>query len=521
MRGGVAARLGAIGLEDDAQMKFQKTRRQKLPKWVSPRKRRRQRLTYGLTFTGLLAACLFMWSWSPFDAASPPLAPDATVLSPPSAPPETPDAIQAAPYRVASLDAIAVDGTASVPAYLAVMPAKEQIAAVAPAAMREAQRPQASPTPSEVTFSDTVRRGDTALMILERAGVDRPQAMAFYRGVRQVYDLRRIHAGHAYHVRLAPDGRIDEFTYEVDRDRRFLATRKGQDFSAALNVIPYERKERVVAGALSESLYADLRAQGESGRLIHDFVDIFAWSVDFATDLHPGDTFRLLIEERKREGEAAAYHRILAAELINKNRKLQAIYYQQGKSGAYYRPDGSSMKGMFLRSPLRYTRISSRFTKRRFHPVLKRYRPHFGVDYAAPRGTPVRSVADGVVIWAGRKGPNGNMVIVRHSNAYKTYYLHLSRYAPGLRRNKRVTQGQIIGYVGSTGRSTGPHLDFRLSKNGKYLNPLKHKSIEGPRVPKKALVAFRKQAGAMLNKLHQVQLALQHEGKSERPNSTP
>ena len=227
-----------------------------------------------------------------------------------------------------------------------------------------------------------------------------------------------------------PDGRIDEFTYEVDRDRRFLATRKGQDFSAALNVIPYERKERVVAGELSESLYADLRAQGESGRLIHDFVDIFAWSVDFATDLHPGDTFRLLIEERKREGETAAYHRILAAELINKNRKLQAIYYQQGKSGAYYRPDGSSMKGMFLRSPLRYTRISSRFTKRRFHPVLKRYRPHFGVDYAAPRGTPVRSVADGVVIWAGRKGPNGNMVIVRHSNAYKTYYLHLSRYAP-------------------------------------------------------------------------------------------
>ena len=496
-------------------MKLQKIRR-----WPSPNQRRRQRLAFGLSLALLMAVCLCVWSWTPFDATPPPLASDAMPVAQQPLPPEAPDMLQAVRNRVASLDALAVDGPASIPVVLAAMPVKEQLAAVAPAAMREEQQ-QTLAAPSEMTFSDTVRRGDTSLMILERAGVGAPQAMALYRGARRVYDLRRIHAGQAYHVRLDANGRIQEFTYEIDREQRLLVTRKGQNFTATLSVIPYERKERVVVGALSESLYADLRAQGESSRLIHDFADIFAWSVDFATDLRPGDAFRLLIEEHEREGETATYHRILAAELVNQNRKLQAIYYQQGESGDYYRPDGSSMKGMFLRSPLRYTRISSRFTNRRFHPILKRYRPHFGVDYAAPHGTPVRSVADGVVVWAGRKGANGNMIIVRHNNAYKTYYLHLSRYAPGLRRDKRVTQGQIIGYVGSTGRSTGPHLDFRLAKNGKYLNPLTHKSIEGSPVPKKALTAFRKHADAMLNKLQQVQLALQQESKPERGNASP
>jgi murein DD-endopeptidase MepM/ murein hydrolase activator NlpD len=383
----------------------------------------------------------------------------------------------------------------------------------------QGQQPPESSVASETTFSDAVRKGDTAILILERAGVDATQAMALYRDVRSVYDLRRINVGRTYHVTMDDDGHIQQFTYEIDHRQHFVVNRKGQSFSGQLHAISYARNERLVVGELSESIYATLKAQGESSRLIHDFADIFAWSVDFATDLHQGDTFRLLIEEHEREGQPAEYHRILAAELINRNRTLRTIYYGQDDddAGGYYRPDGSSMQGMFLRSPLRYTRISSRFSLRRFHPVLKRYRPHLGVDYAAPRGTPVRSVADGTVNWVGRKGANGNMIVIGHNNTYKTYYLHLARYAPGLRRNKRVTQGQIIGYVGSTGMSTGPHLDFRLSKSGKYINPLNHQSMAGPAVPRHAIAEFRKHADTMLDKLHQVQFAMQQEAKSEHP----
>jgi len=156
---------------------------------------------------------------------------------------------------------------------------------------------------------------------------------------------------------------------------------------------------------------------------------------------------------------------------------------------------------MFLRSPLRYTRISSGFARRRLHPIRGDYRPHFGIDYAAPRGTPVRSVADGVVVHAGRQGANGNMIKIRHNRVYSTYYLHLSRFARGLRAGRRVTQGQVIGYVGATGLATGPHLCFRLTKNGTYLNPLRHQSLEAPPVARQALPAFQAYAERLLAKL--------------------
>lgn len=384
----------------------------------------------------------------------------------------------------------------------------------------ETHQSAALPAQLATTFSDTVRKGDTAVLVLEKAGVDAPQAMSLYRAVRKVYNLRRINVGHAYHVRMNASGQVEEFTYEIDHRKRLVVKRGDRGFAGKIKVIPYARSERLVVGELSESIYATLKAQGESTRLIRDFADIFASSVDFATDLRRGDSFRLLIEEHVRKDQPAEYYRILAAELINRKRTLQTVYYNHNNIGGYYRPDGRSMQGKFLRSPLRYTRISSGFSRRRFHPILKRYRPHFGIDYAAPRGTPVRSVADGTVEWVGRKGANGKMVVIRHHRVYKSYYLHLSRYAPGLRRKKRVGQGQIIGYVGSTGMSTGPHLDFRLTKNGKYINPLKHRSIEGPPMPKKTLASFRKHAKTLLTKLHQVQLAMQQESKPASPNQT-
>ncbi len=495
-------------------MELRKTRRRKLPNG-----RRRQLFACCLSLIISLLVCLFLLPWVPHYTVA-----ARSVSEPPAlfaAPAEDTTTAKAASSQIEVPLALAVDGPMPIPVQLAVMPGPALPQAQAPSAPvvtpHETSTPPALPTPTETMFSDTVRKGDTAILILERAGIDAQEAMALYREVRSVYNLRRINVGHAYHVEMDTGGHIEQFTYEIDHRQRLVVKRQGSRYLGELIVIPYARNERLVVGKLTDSIYATLKAQGESTRLIRDFADIFAWSVDFATDLRRGDTFRLLIEEHVRKGKPAEYHRILAAELINRKRKLQTIYYKHKNVGSYYRPDGSSMQGMFLRSPLRYTRISSRFTRRRFHPILKRYRPHLGIDYAAPRGTPVRSVADGSVEWVGRKGANGKMIVIRHHNAYKSYYLHLSRYAPGLRRKKRVAQGQIIGYVGSTGLSTGPHLDFRLAKNGTYINPLKHKSIEGPAMPKNAMTAFRKHAKAMLHKLHQVQLAMQHEAKSEHP----
>ncbi len=501
-------------------MELRKTRRRKLPNG-----RRRQLFACCLSLMISLLVCLFALPWVPHYTMVERLPPEPPTM--PQLPPLHEDAtvvkaVQSQADATFIPFALAVDGPISIPVQLAAMPGKRQVRAIQPsvATPHETPPPQELSPPSETAFSDTVQKGDTAILILERAGVDATQAMALYQAVRKVYNLRRINVGQPYHVHMDADGHMQQFTYEIDHQKRLVVTRNGQDFDGELKVIPYARNERLVTGELSESIYATLKAQGESTRLIRDFADIFAWSVDFATDLRRGDTFRLLIEERVRKDQSAEYHRILAAELINRNRKLQSIYYDHNNIGGYYQPDGSSMQGMFLRSPLRYTRISSHFTKRRFHPILKRYRPHLGIDYAAPRGTPVRSVAEGIVAWIGRKGANGKMIVVRHHNGYKTYYLHLSRYAPGLRRKKRVAQGQIIGYVGSTGMSTGPHLDFRLAKNGHYINPLKHRSIEGPAMPKNAMADFRKHAKTMLNKLQQVQLAMQQEPKSESPNKS-
>jgi murein DD-endopeptidase MepM/ murein hydrolase activator NlpD len=301
---------------------------------------------------------------------------------------------------------------------------------------------------------------------------------------------------------VTADGLLQRFVYEIDANNRLVVERRGQAFIGRLEPIVYERRQRVIQGSIHGSLYEALALQKESPEIAADLADIFAWNIDFHTDLRDGDTFRVLIEERYRNGELVGYYRILAAEFVNRQHVFQAVYYPPDKDdGAYYRPDGHSMRRMFLRSPLRYTRITSRFSRRRFHPVLKRYRPHLGIDYAAPVGTPVRSVADGVVVRAGRKGTSGKMIEIRHNSVYTTYYSHLARFARGVRVGKRVVQGQVIGYVGSTGLATGPHLDFRITKYGKYLNPLRHKNIEAPPLPQQALPAFRAYAEQLLAKL--------------------
>jgi murein DD-endopeptidase MepM/ murein hydrolase activator NlpD len=323
--------------------------------------------------------------------------------------------------------------------------------------------------------------------------------MSLREAIRDLYDIRHLRAGQPYSVEVAPEGQLLRFTYEIDAQYLLEVERQEQTFVGRLTPIGYEHKERVVSATINASLYEALADQGEDLRIAADLVEIFSWDIDFYTDLRRGDMLRLVLEDRYRDGRRIGYHRILAAELVNQERSVQAVYYPlEDDHGTYYRPDGRSMRRMFLRSPLQYTRISSQFSPSRFHPILKQYRPHLGIDYAAPMGTPVRSVGDGVVTWAASKGANGKMVTVRHNSVYSTYYLHLSRFAPDIRVGDRVSQGQIIGYVGSTGLSTGPHLDFRMTKNGRFLNPLGHNNVEAPPLSREVLPAFQAYAKRLL-----------------------
>lgn len=383
--------------------------------------------------------------------------------------------------------------------------------------------PSVSAPTSPPALQGTVQSGQSTYTLLREAGVRAAEVVIMQRAVRQVYDVSNLRVGQPYRIETAADGSLQRFVYEIDLTRRLEVERQGAEFVGRIHAIAYELRERMVQGIMHGSLYDALATQGETPEIATDLAEIFAWQIDFHTDIRDGDTFRVLIEEPYRDGRRVGYGRILAAELVNRQRAFQAVYYapENAKAtGAYYRPDGRSMRRMFLRSPLRYTRISSGFSSRRLHPVLKQYRPHFGVDYAAPTGTAVHSVADGVVQWAGRKGGNGNMVKIQHQRGYMTYYLHLSRYARGLQAGKRVTQGQVIGYVGSTGLSTGPHLDFRIKRHGKYLNPLRlKKNLTAPPLPQHVLPAFQAYAARALAKLSQVEAAAHSAGSQSLPQA--
>jgi murein DD-endopeptidase MepM/ murein hydrolase activator NlpD len=230
---------------------------------------------------------------------------------------------------------------------------------------------------------------------------------------------------------------------------------------------------------------------GESDTLTLAFAELFAWDIDFAHELQPGDSFRLVVEKIYRDRRFVQYGRILAAEYRQSDGTHQAYFFPWPDArGEYYTAEGRSVRASFLRSPISYTRISSGFSGARLHPVLRTVRPHLGVDFAAPAGTPVWAPADGVVLARGRDDAGGNRIALRHGGGYETHYLHLSRFAAGIMVGSRVRQKEVIGYVGSTGLSTGPHLDYRVRRGGAWVNPVKEAFPRAEQLPPQFAAEF-------------------------------
>lgn len=262
------------------------------------------------------------------------------------------------------------------------------------------------------------------------------------------------------------------------------------DFELDVVKYPVNTVTAVVEGYITSSLIQAVEQQGESAELAFMLASIYEWEIDFFHALRKGDHFRVLVEKQFARDKFIGYGQILAADFVNQGRFIRALWYEGEKTKGYFKPDGTSMRKGFLKAPLRYSRISSGYTSSRLHPVTHKRQPHYGVDYAAPTGTPVYATADGRVTARGYKGYNGNYIKIKHMNGYETMYLHLSRFNKNSKSGSYVRQGDLIGYVGSTGRSTGPHLDYRIKKNGSYLNPLRFKAPD-KKLPAGEFEAFK------------------------------
>jgi murein DD-endopeptidase MepM/ murein hydrolase activator NlpD len=348
--------------------------------------------------------------------------------------------------------------------------------------------------------SGEVVSGESFYDLMKGHGVSDLDIMDMSASAKPVYDLRKIRSGYAYNLELDLTDLPIRFEYEISSDRKLVLNKAHNQWSAEVVHLEFDLIEDRVQGVIKSSLYLSLvDACGDTGLAV-ELADIFAWDIDFALDLREGDRFGILYEKRWHDGQFKGRGRILAARFVNDGRTFDAVY--DGEQAAYFDSEGKSLQKQFLKSPLRFKYISSYFSRNRLHPILKIRRPHLGVDYAAPYGTPVRASADGRVDYVGWNGGMGKMIKIRHNAVYSTAYGHLSRYARGMKRNKTVRQGDIIAYVGSTGISTGPHLHYSFYKNGKLMDPLDIKNPRTTGIPEHERDQYKKKAGRLLESIN-------------------
>jgi murein DD-endopeptidase MepM/ murein hydrolase activator NlpD len=328
-----------------------------------------------------------------------------------------------------------------------------------------------------VESEEIIKRGETISDILSRYGFLPRDIHQLREDVKPVYDLAKIRAGRRLTIQSTSDGDIITLSYSIDTENYLFIQKTNGTYSAEVKKIPYTIQTEMTWGSISTNLINAISKENEGAQLAILLEEIFAWDIDFYADLRQGDTFKIIYEKKYLNNEFISYGTILAAEFSNQGETYRAYRYTypDTQESDFFDFDGNSLRKEFLKSPISGARISSRFSHSRLHPVRKVWRPHYGVDYAAPVGTPVRATAEGTVIFAGRDGANGRMIRIRHKNGYETYYLHLRRYAKGIKRGVKVQSSQIIGYVGASGEATGPHLDYRIKHRGKFINPLAHR----------------------------------------------
>lgn len=372
-------------------------------------------------------------------------------------------------------------------------------------------------------------QGATLASELGGWGVDFTTVLQIVKAAEPYKNLARIRSGIRYQVHFEdleavseetkPPLSLLEMRLGADQVLRIEKGPEGQ-WDAELVDLPTNVELVTFSGEVLSSLWQSAAEVQMDPLLISELAEIFAWQVDFAREVRVGDRWRISVEKRFVEDEFVGWGDILAADYQNSGTLYEAtLFRKDGEKMGYFAPDGSSLRRMFLKSPLKFGRISSRFQRRRFHPILKVHRPHLGVDYAAPTGTPVRAVGDGTITTAGWQGGGGNTLRIRHNATYTTAYKHLNGFARGIRRGSKVTQGQVIGYVGSTGMSTGPHLHFEFFKNGTYVDPLSQNFPSADPVPPELMAEFGLQVAELRGSLpawEDLELALREPAGAEQ-----
>jgi murein DD-endopeptidase MepM/ murein hydrolase activator NlpD len=316
-----------------------------------------------------------------------------------------------------------------------------------------------------------VRPGDTIESVCRRLAGD--DWVRWKDALVGELDPRHLLPGTSFEGTLQTSGELQDLRVELDRRSEIQLAAEADEIRVNRVDRPVESRVERLEGVITSSLFGAVETAGGRPELAVNLAEVFQWDVDFFRDLRTDDSFVAVVDRQCVDDEFYRYGTLFAARFVNAGRKLEAVAYPDanGRIG-YYDLEGRPLQKQFLRTPLKFSRITSRFSMGRFHPVLKRRMPHYGIDYGAPVGTPVHVTADGVVSHTGTREGAGRMVSVRHPNGYETHYLHLSRYGKGIRRGARVGQGQVVGYVGSSGLSTGPHLDYRVQQNGRWVNPL-------------------------------------------------
>jgi len=361
-----------------------------------------------------------------------------------------------------------------------------------------------APQPQNQEFreiSGKIKKGETLFDIFKTYKLDISELYKIREASANIHRLRELYPGRPYKIVLGEGSQIHSFAYGIDDDSFLNINRTNEGYRAEKVPVLYEKRILHLGGTIKDNLIASLGEGDENLLLALQLSDIFAWDIDFTTDLRKNDSFKIVVEGLYRDGQFKKFGAILASEFTSTGTVYRAYAFEQNGKIHYYDEDGKSLQKSFLKSPLSFRRISSGFSGGRYHPILKIRRPHQGIDYAAAKGTPVSAAGDGKVFFAGCKGQYGKLVIIRHRNGYDTYYGHLSKIGKGVKSGAQVSQGNVIGYVGATGLATGPHLHYEMRIDDRPINPMSLKIPRSASISEPMRVAFHQLTKRMNSEL--------------------